>query len=274
LRNYRLSYLLYILLFSLVTSNATTNGEGRLLISIVPDSAEFYINGLKQHPDENNSFSVTPGPVLFEIKQRRVVVYSALFTIDSSEEKTIQIDCSDGCAFFHVTTEPIGATLSMNGDILGATPYMNRFLKPGEYSIMVTYPGYIPVIRRIKLTNNNLPVFSFKMEQTQAVKDSLFAVKKALRRRRQLISSTAFGGVGLATAIAGAYYEWKAYNYMAEMDKAYNNYKKAESAQECSKNRALYEEKRKSAQKPIRYRNVLYSAAGLCLIGFYLSFVF
>jgi hypothetical protein len=264
----------FTLLFPISQCLSETGGTSQLTIQNFPDSTEFFLNGLSIQPDENGNVSVEPGPVLLEIKQRRVVVYSALFSIDSSEQKTISLDCTGDCALLHVTTEPTGATLSMNGEILGITPYLNRFLNPGSYSIMATYPGHIPIIRRIELTRNSSQIFSYKMEQTQAVKDSISAVKRAIRRKRQLIQGTLFGGAGVAMAAAGAYYDLKAYKYLQKAQDAADNYESARNNSDCQLYKNVYKSNRENAEKPILYRNILYSVAGACLAGFYLSFVF
>jgi hypothetical protein len=57
---------------------------------------------------------------------------------------------------------------------------MNRFVKPAATPIMATCPGYIPVIRRIDVRADSAQLFSYVMEQTQMLRDSIFAVRKAL----------------------------------------------------------------------------------------------
>lgn len=251
-----------------------SGGKARLTLRNTPDSIDLFINGLPVHPDENGSILVEPGPVLFEIKQQRVVVYSALFSMDSSEQKTVSFECTDDCALLHVTTEPPGATLSMNGEILGITPYLNRFFNPGTYSIMATYPGRIPIIRRIELTQNSSQIFSYDLEYTQAVRDSITEVQRAIRRKRQLIQGTLFGGAGIVAAVTGAYYDLKAYKFLKKAQDASENYERARNNSDCQTYKSRYKTNRKNAEKPIIYRNILYIAAGACLAGFYLSFVF
>ena len=270
---------IYWLLFlcssiSVADSTATVVATGRITLSSLPDSAVFFINGLERSPDENNGFTVDVGPVLFEIKQRRAVVFSTFFVLTATEEQKIPIDCTGTCALLHVTTEPSGAILSINGTIVGSTPFLDRFMKPGELSIMITRPGHIPVIRRLKLSTDSSEVFAFTLEQTQAVKDSLAAVKRALRRKRQVIQSSLFGGAGCAALVAGAYYDYKAYRHLEDAQKASEAYDAARSNAECQAARKEYLSHREQAERPILYRNVLYGVVGACLAGFYLSIVF
>jgi hypothetical protein len=251
-----------------------TAGDGRVVLQNLPDSTEISVNGLSRLPDSNDVITVSPGPILLEIKRQKVVVYSTLFMVDSSETKTIPFECMSDCALLHVMTEPTGATLSMNGTVLGTTPYLNRFLNPGSYSIMATYPGYIPVIRRVELSADLSPVFSYQMEMTLAMKDSIASVKRALHRKRQIIQSTLCGTAGIAMAAAGAWFDWKAVGFLDKAHQNYQEYLKAGSNDDCQQAKKAYLKNRDNARKPILYRNILYGVAGGCLIGFYLSFVF
>ena len=253
---------------------ADSTGTGRVTLTSLPDSARFYINGLERTPDENNGFDVPAGPVLFEIKQRRVVVFSTFFLLTATEEQKIPIDCAGTCALLHVRTEPPGAVLSINGTIVGTTPFLDRFIRPGELSIMVTRPGYIPVIRRSSLSTDSSEVQHFELEHTQGVKDSLAAVKRELRRKRQILQCSLFGGFGCLALIAGGYFDHKAYRHLEEAQKASDAYDAARSDAACQAARKEYASEREQAERPILYRNAFYGVVGACLTGFYLSIVF
>ncbi len=255
-------------------SSAAVADTGRVTLTALPDSAVFYINGLEQVPDERGGFTVDAGPVLFEIKQRRVVVFSTFFLLKSTEEQIIPVECIGKCALLHVNTEPAGAVLSINGTLVGTTPFLDRFMNPGDVSIMITRPGYIPVIRRLNLSIDSSKVHSFTLEQTQAVKDSLAAVKRAMRHKRQVIQSTLFGGVGCVALIAGGYFDYRAYQHLEDAQRASEAYDAARSNAECQAAKRQYLSNREQAERPILYRNALFGVVGACLAGFYLSLVF
>jgi len=268
---------LLILLFTAAVwadSTETVNATGRVTLTALPDSAIFFINGLEQTPDERRGFTVDAGPVLFEVKQHRVVVFSTFFLLEKDGEQVIPVECTGTCALLHVNTEPSGAILSINGTLVGTTPFLDRFMNPGDVSIMITRPGYIPVIRRLTLSVDSSQVFSFTLEQTQAVKDSLAAVKRALRRKRQVIQSTLFGGVGCVALIAGGYYDYKAYQHLEDAQRASEAYDAARSNADCLAAKRQYLAQREQAERPILYRNAFFGVVGACLAGFYLSLVF
>lgn len=245
----------------------------RIVIQNSPDEAEFSVNGVPVKQDEYGVIPVVPGPVLLEAKRKRTVMYSAFFMLDSNEVKTITFNCSEECALLHLVSEPEGAVLSMDGEILGMTPYLNRFIKPGSYSIMITAPGYIPVIRRIDLTLTS-EMQSYVMEQTQAVRDSLAAAKEALRRGRQQTMGILFGIAGIGFAAGGAYHDWRAYGFVKEMRRVADAYDASLTRQECEKNRQEYERQRELAKKPILYRNILYGTSAAFFTGLFLRFLF
>ena len=257
-----------------VTADSTGTGNAAIFLSALPDSAEYFINGLPRTADERGGFTVEAGPVLFEIKRMKVIVFSTLFMLAPNEQHRIDIDCIDECALLHVMTEPPGAIVSINGNIAGTTPFMDRFIRPGGLSIMVTSPGFIPIIRRLELRSDSSEVFSFQMERTQAVKDSIAAVRRALRRKRQTILSSAFGGFGAAVLLAGGYFDYQAYQHLKAAKDASDRYDAARSDAECREAKMEYLNRRERAEKPILYRNALYGVAAACLVGFYLSFVF
>lgn len=274
--HYIVVFLLLLVFTSVVSadSTATVAATGRVTLTALPDSAVFFINGLEQTPDGHRGFTVDAGPVLFEVKQHRVVVFSTFFLLEKTGEQIIPVECTDKCALLHVNTEPAGAILSINGTLVGTTPFLDRFMNPGDVSIMITRPGYIPVIRRLKLSIDSSQVFSFTLEQTQAVKDSLAAVKRAMRHKRQVIQSTLFGGVGCVALIAGGYYDYKAYQHLEDAQRASEAYDAARSNADCLAAKRQYLSHREQAERPILYRNALFGVVGACLAGFYLSLVF
>ena len=255
-------------------ADSTTTGTGRIVLSSVPDSALFYINGLEKAPDAQGAFTAPAGTVLFEIKRQRVVVFSSLFQLNATDPHTIPVYCANDCALLHVNSEPAGAIMSIDGIIVGTTPFLDRLMAPGEVSIMLTKPGYIPVIRRLELTTDSSSLYSFELEQTQAVKDSVAAVKRALRRKRQRVRCLLFGGVGCVALAAGGYFDYRAYRHLQDADNASDAYDAARSEGACVEAKGTYTSQRDQAERPILCRNVLYGVAGACLAGFYLSIVF
>lgn len=246
----------------------------KVILENIPSGVEIIVNGLNRQPDFGGMLKVDPGPVLLELRQNRVVVYSSFFKLEPKTEKRITFNCDTGCALLHIVTEPPGAQLSMSGTILGLTPYLNRFVKPGNYSIMATSPGYIPVIRRIDVRADSVQLFSYVMEQTQMLKDSIFAARKALRRKQQGVRSLLLGTAGVAFAVSGVIFETKAYRNLENAQKASKAYETSRTDIECQRNKAEYRHYRELAEKPILYRNVFYGASGVCLAGFFLNFIF
>ena len=264
---------LFLLILSLHAQDTTT-AKASVTFPTLPDNVTIFVNGLEKNPNASGTIFTDPGPVLVEIKRKKAMAYSSIFILDSAENRKIPFSCTEGCVLLHITTEPNGATISMDGVILGTSPYLNGFIPPGSCSFMVTHPGRIPVIRRVELATDSVQYFSFPMEYTQAVKDSLTAARRALKQKRQKINASLFGTAALGLLAAGGYYDQKAYNYLMQADRASSRYDMAETQKACDDARKTYQSYRDKARRPIDYRNILYSAAGVCIIGLYLSFVF
>lgn len=257
-------------LFALDNDSAEieTVPNARISLKNIPSDVEFYLNGLQKVPDAHGVIAVSSGLSLLEIKMRRVVVYSALLLLEKNEVKPISFNCSESCALLHVITEPSGATLSMNGTILGLTPYMNRFLKPGSYSIMATLPGHIPVIRRIELSSES-EIESYSMQITKGAVDSLEAAKKALVKKKHVNYAMAFGAFSLGMGGLGAYYDWKAYRYLKRAEKASDAYDVAQTKRVCDKYKNTYYHERSRAEKQMNYRKYSYIASAASFLGFF-----
>jgi len=272
-------YLSFALIVMIITITALpslssdTLSSSKIIFENIPTNVEFFVNGLQSFPDEYNVLPVAPGNTLLEIKRERVVVYSAFFTIDPNEQKTISFSCDENCALLYVVTEPPGATLSMNGIILGYTPYMNRFIRPGSYSIMATLPGFVPVIRRINLSPTS-DIELYKMEMSQVAKDSLEAAKRALQEKRQVKIAALCAVFGIGMVSAGAYYDWRAYTFLKDVKKAEDAYDNASTYAECQKQKEIYYAQRENMKKPLLYRDVFYGTAAASFIACFFSLVF
>ena len=113
---------------------------------------------------------------------------------------------------------------------------------------------------------------NFALSRSQAYKDSVKQFSLQKKRLRQRVQKVVFGVLTGALSGAGLYFDLsassainRADNAAVEYDAGYNNF---------SVQRATYYKNRDDAKKVINSRNILFEAAGVCLLGFGLSFVF
>lgn len=257
-----------------VMSGASSFETAKFKIVNAPENCNVLINGLQPQKDSGGWYRVPHGPLLVEIKRNDSLLFSALYNLDSAEEKIVTFNCKEECAYFSLKTEPIGAFFSMNGEIIGTTPYLSSFFAPDTYSLMVTLPMHVPIVKRIVLRVDSPTILNYQLELTQAAKDSLFAAKESLKKKRRIITSSIFGGIVLISVSIGAYFDLKASEYLMKATKEAEAYDNAKSEIECNIHKELYFVNKREAEKAIKNRNIFYVISGAFVAGFYISMFF
>ncbi len=249
-----------------------TESDARLKIGNLPDSAVLIVNNNRLREDILGNYRVAPGPASVQIEYRGTIKYSNFFMIKEGEEKSIKLDCVNQCASLDVVTDPLGASVYVNGVFTGMTPFFNSFLKPGDYSLRLTLPNYQSIYRSVTLKTQEPMLMTLNLELTPGYQDSLAVVKIGHKKFRQSAQKILFGSLFSILGAGGIYFDASA---RQKMEKAREN---ADAYDKASSNFNAYREEyysnRTSAQKDMGTRNILYITASACLIGFSLSFVF
>ncbi|MCX7727271.1 MAG: PEGA domain-containing protein [Chitinispirillaceae bacterium] len=249
-------------------------GTAKFKIVNAPENCNVLINGLELSKDSEGWYKVPHGPLLVEIKRDDSLLFSALYSLDSAEEKVITFNCKEKCASFTLKTEPLGALFSMNGEIMGTTPYTSSLFAPDTYSLMITLPAHVPIIKRIILKVDSPTVLNYNLELTPAAKDSLLAAKEALKKKRRIITSSLFGGIAIISGTIGAYFDFKASEYLRKSTKESEAYDNAKSEIECNIHKELYFINKRESEKNVKNRNIFYFISGTFITGFYISMFF
>ena len=148
-------------------------------------------------------------------------------TCKTGDEKTIELTCLEQCGLLDIVTDPFGASVYLNGHFEGLTPYVNSFVKPGDYDLDVSMPGHEPVMRQISINGRKPLVLTLNLEQTQAFRDSIKAIKKAQKKQRQLVQKLIFGGLAAVCGAAGASFDLNARSKLSQANDAAAGYDKA-----------------------------------------------
>ena len=72
-----------------------------------------------------------------------------------------------------INTEPAGASISLNGEQKGETPYTTE-IKSGDYLLRINKPGYIPYKKNVHLGGDN-PDLHFKLERKILSANNVYA---------------------------------------------------------------------------------------------------
>jgi hypothetical protein len=270
---YRFVYI-YILsaCFSFSQVSALPSLPAGLFIKNLPDSSKVMINNSIAQSGDSGRYEIRSGNSSVQIEFKGVIVFTSSFKMKTGEEKTIVFNCREHCATLDVITEPFGASVYLNGDFEGETPYVNSFVPAGDYSLKVDLAGYNPVIRDISISENRPAMMTLNLEHSQMYRDSISYSKRKHKQSRQFIQKLLFSGLALACGAGGVYFDADAKSKLSQADDAAQAYDKARG--NFQSYRDEYNSNRDSAKKYLGNRDLLYVAAGACAIGFSFSFFF
>ncbi len=271
----RIQFIGMLLFFSgaaYATPNSKDASWPRLKIKNLPDSAVVIINNNKVQPDLLGYCRVSPGSNVVQIECNGVPKFTASFMLKNGEEQSIQLGCKEKCGSIDIVTDPFGAAVQLNGNFVGITPFFSAFLNPGDYSLKVTHVGYDPVFRFIPISPEKPTMMTLNLEPSKSYQDSLTAVRKTHRKSRQYIQKVLFSSLAAAFCTGGVYFNTNAHRKLAQADEAAASYDLARS--NFDQYRTQYRSNRDLARKDLNTRDALYLAAGSCVFGFAVSFVF
>lgn len=171
---------------------------------------------------------------------------------------------------FTLLSEPGAATVIINKDSVGITPFTSSYLPAGAYSFELNLDTYTPITGTAKIeAGQTLELNTFKMDRSQVYLDSLASIDKRKSRRRQIVRRIIFGTVAAATAGTGLLFNDKvttASNKQAEYEIQYDN-----ATSGFDEIRENIESQREDAQNAATIRNVLYGVGGGATLGFCIS---
>jgi len=238
----------------------------------LPEEANVIINGNKVKPDSLGHYMVSKGLSAVQIEYKGIVKYSTTLFLKEDENKSIHLNCTEECASVDIVSDPLNASIQINGEFVGITPYFNGFLKPGDYSLKVTRHGYEPIYRNI-IASQNIPlILTLNMETSIKFNDSMVVIKKTQKKSRQFVQKIIFGSLAAALSGGAIYFEMNARKKLSAADKNAADYDLARS--NFNSYRSDYESNRSKARKDLTIRDMFYIAAGVSTVGFAFSFMF
>jgi hypothetical protein len=171
----------------------------------------------------------------------------------SEAQKAAQV----ASAILNVSTSPQGARLSLNGKVMGTTPYNNTHINPGIYTLRLELDGFAPKEESIVL-NATSP-----LELSYALKEQEGKVSQAGKKRKKRIRRIVFGAAAIVAAGAGV-----GFNQLGE--KEYKDY----SDLPASTPPEQFDESWKKVDRDVTMRNGAYILSALCAVGFAISIAF
>ena len=128
------------------------NNNAKLTINSTPSGATLIINGLEVGKTPA-SFEIVPGTHLIKLTKNGYMPAWETVVCPAKTAKTIEMTMSPVTAAIMLSSNPSGAKIEINGEVIGETPYTITDAKVGEYSAILKKPGMVP--REIRWTVEN-----------------------------------------------------------------------------------------------------------------------
>lgn len=152
-----------------------------------------------------------------------------------------------------VTSNPSGARFSLDGKVVGTTPYVNPKLKVGEYDLKLDLSGYETKAETISLSPGSPLKLNYNLNKNRRPGGS---------KKSQLIRKIAFGAIAGLSAAAGV-----KLNFDVESKyKFYSDYNGIKQG--------VHDENWDQVRRMVVYRNGAYIISGISAACFGFSFFF
>jgi formylglycine-generating enzyme required for sulfatase activity len=135
---------------------------GRITFQIVPaEGARVYLGSALLGRSPLGEVEIPAGDQSIRIEADRYLPHEqALSVLGMGQSQTVAVELTPGWSAVRITSEPPGATLTVDGTASGATP-VTVDLMAGEHRLLVTHPGYTDWVRSLTIAPNEpliLPV--------------------------------------------------------------------------------------------------------------------
>ncbi len=131
--------------------------RGQLRITSIPDGATVFVNGRQQGRTPLTLLDVLPGSSTIRLSQEGFKAIEQSVVIQAHQETALHLTLEPVTQHgsLTLTSEPAGATWSLDGQVKGVTPDHFSTLAVGRYRLDITLDNYQPWSQIIEITPNN-----------------------------------------------------------------------------------------------------------------------
>ncbi len=156
---------------TLVNSMAMAAGSGGLTVTTKPEvNATVSLNGFKmaQTTPYNNGM-IAAGRYEVTLSKDGYNPVKRIVEVKAGETTAIEVEISVLYGKIQVTTEPVGATVSLDDEVIGTTPLAPTNIPIGTHTMKIEKPGYAYIIREINVSENDAVSFNEKLSDKRRV---------------------------------------------------------------------------------------------------------
>lgn len=127
---------------------------GKLLIQTQPSVADITINGFKVSDKSPSEFELNAGSTKIKLKKKKFEDFDTTVIVYSNQLSVIDVKLNPSFLFINVNSNPTGAIVSLEGEVLGRTPLNREFDLSdkdirGVKTLNLKYEGYTEINDKI-----------------------------------------------------------------------------------------------------------------------------
>lgn len=220
--------------------------------------------------------NVATGELLYTVTEDRRCTIEEVLT-EQTKTIAMKLDLAIQKAIFgtlDIKTIPEGASFNINDKKVGVTNYYNDRFVPGKYKMDLVLDNYEIISQEVIVEKEKTINLEFKLERTEAYKDSVKNATKKQRRKRLLVRQLIFGGLTLASGGLGLYFNKEADDSKTDESAAKQAYLNAGVNSSFDQLYKEYEGHHADVNENIKKRNIFYGIAGGFGLCFTISLAF
>jgi hypothetical protein len=98
-----------------------------------------------------DDFAVSAGEHTIRVSKLGYSEHNDTFTAESGGEVELEIDLIPIAGVVTINSNAKGATVKVDGKIVGVTPFVDQEVKPGKVALGIESPGYEPFLRQLEI---------------------------------------------------------------------------------------------------------------------------
>lgn len=214
---------------------------------------------------------IVPGTHRVRVYKKGYRSFEKELTFPENAQKRVVVRLRKIVKRLSVESTPTGATVVLNGDSIGVTPFVSTRIRPGLYRLDLYKEGYLSSGQTIEVSSHRPLKVNYLLE-SQAHADS---VRIANLRKFQIARQVMFGLGSLTFAGLGIYSNSKVGDALDAERDAYSLYNQEGISQELyNQYWTDYERKRETTSDRMRRRNGFYIVSGILAAGVGVSVFF
>ncbi len=99
----------------------------------------------------DDDFAVEPGDHTIRLSKLGYSEHNDTFTATSGGEVELEIDLIPVAGIVTINSNTKGATVKVDGKVVGVTPFIDQEVKPGKIALSIEAPGYEPFLQELKI---------------------------------------------------------------------------------------------------------------------------